>query len=563
MTNPKKSLEQRKKEAYALREKHLKEREQRAINRKKVENDLLNQNLQAEKESQLAYEQSKKQAASDYVRDNMKEVVDHPLWNLPGNIYASIPSTAINLAKGFRKNYLDGKRILMTQADNVIQEGINSTTNGEYALGGNIQQPPKKEKKPIVVSDENDPRYKAYQDSLELHKTSLKNMWAEKNISKSKVTKKGFIPFNEFDTFIPGSNLEINDKNYYPGNAKIVNGKIEKINGNKVSTTKKQNLIKNNIEPIGFDVNEWTSKGSNKSTMNYSTIYKKPQEEVIVRKTPLVNPIKLEDEQYTPINSTREVKPVVRSPKKYKVETSGGGKFGGWTRTEEVTDPNNISLDKGNKRVITPMYALGGEISTDPKNKRLNYENELMSRVITERNKNLNFVQRGLNSNEYPKIVNNDNTVSTHELGYVTDDNGNAYVRPNIVQNKLGLLERLNNSEATKHSFNTGETIKIPDVELADYYSKNGLIKHALGGNIQQTNNMNNITTYNEGGLHETNPNGGIPMGQSPEGQMNTVEQGEARMGDMIYSNRIPLSQEAVEAVGLPRKFIGKTPGDI
>ena len=74
---------------------------------------------------------------------------------------------------------------------------------------------------------------------------------------------------------------------------------------------------------------------------------------------------------------------------------------------------------------------------------------------------------------------------------------------------------------------------------------------------------MNNITTYNEGGLHETNPNGGIPMGQSPEGQMNTVEEGEARMGDMIYSDRIPLSQEAVEAVGLPRKFIGKTPGSI
>lgn len=218
MTDPKKNLEQRKKEAYALREKHLKERKQREADRKKIETDLLNQNLQAEKENKLVYEQSKKQAASDYVRDNMKEVVDHPLWNLPGNIYSSIPSTAINLGKGFRKTYLDGKRILMTQADNVIQEGISSVTNGEYSLGGNIKQ---------------------------------------------------------------------------------------------------------------------------------------------------------------------------------------------------------------------------------------------------------------------------------------------------------------------------------------------------------QTNNMNKITTYNEGGLHETNPNGGIPMGTSPEGQMNTVEQGEARMGDMIYSDRIPLSQEAVEAVGLPRKFTGKTPGQI
>jgi len=217
-------------------------------------------------------------------------------------------------------------------------------------------------KKPIVVPDKNDPRYKAYQDSLSLYKTSLKNMWAEKNISKSKVTKKGFIPFNEFYTFIPGSNLEINDKNYYPGDAKIVNGKIEKINGNKVSTTKKQNLIKNNIEPIGFDVNEWTSKGSNKSTMNYSTIYKKPQEEVIVRKTPLVNPIKIEDEQYTPINSIREVKPVVKTPKKYKiVDTDGEGAWlGGGSTTQTVEGLENVGVNTRSKRTITPIYQYGG-----------------------------------------------------------------------------------------------------------------------------------------------------------------------------------------------------------
>jgi len=228
-------------------------------------------------------------------------------------------------------------------------------------------------KKPIVVSDEDNPRYKAYQDSLSLYKTSLKNMWAEKNISKSKVTKKGFIPFNEFYTFIPGSNLEINDKNYYPGDAKIVNGKIEKINGNKVSTTKKQNLIKNNIEPIGFDVNEWTSKGSNKSTMNYSTIYKKPQEEVIVRKTPLVNPIKIEDEQYTPINSIREVKPVVKTPKKYKiVDTDGEGAWlGGGSTTQTVEGLENVGVNTRSKRTITPIYQFGGN---KPSSESIDYD---------------------------------------------------------------------------------------------------------------------------------------------------------------------------------------------
>jgi hypothetical protein len=81
-----------------------------------------------------------------------------------------------------------------------------------------------------------------------------------------------------------------------------------------------------------------------------------------------------------------------------------------------------------------------------------------------------------------------------------------------------------------------------------------------LGGNLINTNKMNNINMFNEGGSHEQNPLGGIPQGMGDNGQMNTVEEGEGRMGDMIYSDRIPLPEEAVLAVGLPRKFAGKTP---
>jgi hypothetical protein len=38
---------------------------------------------------------------------------------------------------------------------------------------------------------------------------------------------------------------------------------------------------------------------------------------------------------------------------------------------------------------------------------------------------------------------------------------------------------------------------------------------------------------------HEQNPLGGYtPQGQSQDGQMNTVEQGETKMGSFIYSDR-------------------------
>lgn len=81
-----------------------------------------------------------------------------------------------------------------------------------------------------------------------------------------------------------------------------------------------------------------------------------------------------------------------------------------------------------------------------------------------------------------------------------------------------------------------------------------------LGGNLTNQNTMNDINMFNEGGTHESNPMGGIPQGMGENGQPNTVEEGEGRMGDMIYSDRIPLTEEAIMAVGLPKKFAGKTP---
>ena len=57
---------------------------------------------------------------------------------------------------------------------------------------------------------------------------------------------------------------------------------------------------------------------------------------------------------------------------------------------------------------------------------------------------------------------------------------------------------------------------------------------YADGGLLNNSQNVNNnITEYNAGGTHESNPFGGIPL---KDGK--TVEEGEVKFGDYVFSNR-------------------------
>jgi hypothetical protein len=67
----------------------------------------------------------------------------------------------------------------------------------------------------------------------------------------------------------------------------------------------------------------------------------------------------------------------------------------------------------------------------------------------------------------------------------------------------------------------------------------------ALGGNIKEASDNEKITEINAGGLHEQNPNGGVPMGFDSNGTQNTVEEGEVKVdfgkkgGAYIFSNKL------------------------
>lgn len=84
-------------------------------------------------------------------------------------------------------------------------------------------------------------------------------------------------------------------------------------------------------------------------------------------------------------------------------------------------------------------------------------------------------------------------------------------------------------------------------------YNEKPQSKYADGGNL---------TRFNEGGTHEQNPLGGVPQGQAQNGTMNTVEQGETKMGSYIYSDRISLNPDMIKQFNLPKYAAGKSVAD-
>lgn len=85
-----------------------------------------------------------------------------------------------------------------------------------------------------------------------------------------------------------------------------------------------------------------------------------------------------------------------------------------------------------------------------------------------------------------------------------------------------------------------------------------GYLGFADGGEI----NNGLLNDFNVGGTHEENPNGGVAQGFDESGVQNTVEEGETRMGDYIFSDRLTLDKTDVDNLYLPKEVIGMTYAD-
>jgi len=82
---------------------------------------------------------------------------------------------------------------------------------------------------------------------------------------------------------------------------------------------------------------------------------------------------------------------------------------------------------------------------------------------------------------------------------------------------------------------------------------------YAMGGNMRQYAKGGQLTRFDEGGTHEENPLGGIPQGEDSQGVMNTVEQGETKKGNYVYSDRLSIDENMAKQLNLPGYIKGKS----
>lgn len=63
------------------------------------------------------------------------------------------------------------------------------------------------------------------------------------------------------------------------------------------------------------------------------------------------------------------------------------------------------------------------------------------------------------------------------------------------------------------------------------------------------------VTIVGNGGSHEDNPLTGVPMGVSPDGTPNLVEEGEVIFNDYVFSNRLSPTASLLKQYNLPTKY--------
>ena len=85
------------------------------------------------------------------------------------------------------------------------------------------------------------------------------------------------------------------------------------------------------------------------------------------------------------------------------------------------------------------------------------------------------------------------------------------------------------------------------------YFGKN----QGYSDSVDKFNPELNLVEFKNGGTHEESPFGGIPQGVSPDGTPNTVEAGETKFQDYIFSNRLKVKDP--EEFGLSKKLKGET----
>lgn len=104
-----------------------------------------------------------------------------------------------------------------------------------------------------------------------------------------------------------------------------------------------------------------------------------------------------------------------------------------------------------------------------------------------------------------------------------------------------------NNILAQNNFFNQVNAVEYSNDRL------NKLNSFAEGGMM---NLPEGLSFINEGGTHEQNPFGGVPMGVAEDGSQNLVEEGEVIYNDYVFSNRLEVPKELKDKYSIKDKSI-------
>ena len=150
-----------------------------------------------------------------------------------------------------------------------------------------------------------------------------------------------------------------------------------------------------------------------------------------------------------------------------------------------------------------------------------------------------NMIKFGEYKNPYTGKVMQQNGTPYRDFGmdaakYNLIENGNPFA----IQQQVAEEQAARKAEAVRPLIEWDKLNKITDLH-------NMNVEFAEGG----------YTEFNAGGTHEENPNNGVQFGVNPETQEPMkAEEGEVKVGDYVFSNRIKPDTAILKVLGLPQK---------
>lgn len=187
-----------------------------------------------------------------------------------------------------------------------------------------------------------------------------------------------------------------------------------------------------------------------------------------------------------------------------------------------------------------------------------NYANNFNAlQRLNRQQSNENLLNNGLkqqriqdlaNINAYGGNINNYNNIAA--MGGQFDFN----LSPNMVD--------LQNQSLVNQKYKYMNQIQPTGFNKSNYnmeYACGGkLNKFDFGGSMNGVDIPTGMQSYENGGSHEENPNGGIQVGVDNQGTPNLVEEGEFRWNDYVFSNRIDVDLDILSDFNVPTKKQGK-----